>query len=125
MLMMLSTFPRGAVRLLVGAMLLLAATCGIASGQDLPKRDLPAWLDEVQTYCMVPLVPERAAQLHASVNGVWGGAGGPHPILTHTETAPAVQVRFGTDARAFVDACHAAGLRVVCMVNSIARIIHD
>jgi hypothetical protein len=68
---------------------------------------------------MVPLVPERAAQLHASVNGVWGGAGGPHPILTHTETAPAVQVRFGTDARAFIDACHAAGLRVVCMVNSI------
>jgi hypothetical protein len=119
MLMVLRTLRRVAVRPLVGAMLLLAATHGIASGQDRTERDLPAWLDEVQTYCMVPLVPERAAQLHASVNGVWGGAGGPHPILTHTETAPAVQARFGTDARAFVDACHAAGLRVVCMVNSI------
>jgi hypothetical protein len=117
-------FKRGntmqnAVRFVVLAMFLLAAACGIASGQDATERDLPAWLDEVQTYCMVPLLPERAAELHASVNGVWGGVGGTHPILTHTEMAPAVQARFGSDDQAFVDACHEAGLIVVCMVNGL------
>lgn len=110
---------QNAVRFVVLAMLLFAATCGIASGQDPTERDLPAWLDEVQTYCMVPVLPERASQLHASVNGIWGGIGGTHPILTHTETAPAVQAEYGRDGRAFVDACHEAGLIAVSVVNGL------
>jgi len=110
---------QNAVRLAGLAMLLLAATCGIASGQDPGERDLPAWVDEVQTYCMVPVLPERAAELQASVNGIWGGVGGTHPLLTHTEMAPAVQARFGRDGRAFVDACHEAGLIAVSIVYGI------
>ncbi|MFH0945680.1 MAG: hypothetical protein V2A76_10825 [Planctomycetota bacterium] len=80
---------------------------------------LPAWLDRVQTYCMVPMLPEGAGRLHASVNGVWGGMGGPFPILTHTDTVPAVQETFGKDGAAFAAACHAAGLFVVATVNGL------
>ena len=34
-----------------------------SAADDIMDRDLPAWLDDVQTYCMVPLLPERAADL--------------------------------------------------------------
>jgi hypothetical protein len=77
------------------------------------------WLDEVQTYCMVPVLPDTAAALHVTVNGVWGGMGGTDPILTHRDTVPAVQKKYDTDARAFVDACHGAGLIVPGVVNGL------
>jgi len=110
---------RNTMSVAVSAILVLAATCGISFGQAPTERDLPPWLDEVQTYCMVPVLPERAGELHASVNGIWGGVGGTHPVLTCPEMAPAVQQRYGRDGRAFVDACHEAGLKSVCIVYGI------
>lgn len=97
---------------------LVAALATVLAGGE-GTNVAPAWLDEVQTYCMVPLLPEGAERLHASVNGVWGGMGGPFPILTHTDTVPAVQEAFGADGAAFAKACHEAGLLVVATVNGL------
>ena len=52
-----------------------------AEGQQPGRSDLPKWVDEVQTYGMLPLLPQRAAELHVSVNGVWAGIGTDDPIL--------------------------------------------
>lgn len=101
---------------LVSCLLLNASGSG---ADERPPRALPGWIDEVQTYCMVPVLPERAAQLHATINGVWGGMGGTHPILTHTESVPAVQAKYGRNGLAFVDICRKAGLVAVGTVNGL------
>ena len=102
-----------------GLLTCLCLLCSRSSGEQVPASDPPGWLDEVQTYCMVPVLPETAAVLHVTVNGVWGGMGGADPILTQRGAVPAVQDRFGTDAKAFADACHAAGLMVPGVVNGL------
>jgi hypothetical protein len=68
---------------------------------------------------MVPVLPETALDLHASVNGVWAGISGPHPILTSPEIVRAVTAKYGANAEAFVDACHHAGLIVTAVVNGL------
>ncbi len=105
--------------LVVVALLLCSGSLFAArAGQPAAGRGLPDWVDRVQTFCMVPVLPETAAALHASVNGVWGGISGTHPILTHREMVPAVQAKYQDD-KAFADACHKAGLLVVSVVNGI------
>jgi len=89
------------------------------AAEPVARPGLPDFLDKVQTYCMVPVLPETAAKLHATVNGVWGGISGTHPILTHREIVPAVQAKYGADDKAFAEACHKAGLAVVSVVNGI------
>ena len=83
----------------------------------------PDWLDEVQTYCMLPLFPEDAKALHASVNGVWAGIGGTHPILPHSEHVPAVREKYGDDAAAFVQENHDADLLVCAAVNGLEGMV--
>jgi hypothetical protein len=103
-------------------LLCLCLHCEPAAREEAPKvaaSPSPDWVDHVQTYCMVPVLPETAAELHASVNGVWGGIGGTDPILTARETVPAVQQRYDTDVRAFVEADHAAGLVVPGVINGL------
>ncbi|HLJ12758.1 MAG TPA: hypothetical protein VKU82_16295, partial [Planctomycetaceae bacterium] len=71
---------------LAAGLLLLAAFLFASHADAEPlSRRAPAWLDKTQTYCMVPVLPEMAAKLHVSVNGVWAGIGGTHPVLTHRE----------------------------------------
>ena len=75
-----------------------------AKGQGTVERDLPKWVDEVQTYGMLPLLPQRAAELHVSVNGVWAGIGTDDPILPAANSVAAVRRRFRADAAGFVKA---------------------
>jgi len=92
-------------------------------GEEPEFRDLPAWVDEVQTYLMCPVLPKRAEAFNATVNGVWGGMGGIDPILNTSEPGPAVQRVFGTDSRKFAAACHQKGLIVVGTVNSLEGVM--
>ncbi len=79
----------------------------------------PSWADEVQTYGMLPLTPQEASEFHVSVNGLWAGFGGADPILPFPPYISTVGKAYGTDAAAFADACHKAGLIVVCGINGI------
>jgi hypothetical protein len=101
--------------------LLLPAVLFISSaaGQQPARSELPRWVDEVQTYGMLPLLPQRAAELRVSVNGVWAGIGTDNPILPAAASVASVRSRFGTDAAAFVKACHEAGLIVPAVVNGL------
>ncbi len=47
------------LRLLSGVMCLYLVI-GSAFAEDVPEHNPPAWLDEVQTYCMMPILPESA-----------------------------------------------------------------
>jgi hypothetical protein len=91
----------------------------LAGGQQPGRSGLPEWIDEVQTYGMLPLLPQRAAELHVSVNGVWAGIGTDNPILPAARSVAPVRWRFGTDAPAFVRASHEAGLIVPAVVNGL------
>jgi len=51
-------------------MLCVLAASRATTGQEGALRDRT---NEVNTYCMVPLPPKTAAQLHVTVNGIWGG----------------------------------------------------
>jgi hypothetical protein len=42
---------------------------GSASSGEVPEHNPPEWIDEVQTYCMMPILPESAVDLGISVNG--------------------------------------------------------
>jgi hypothetical protein len=79
----------------------------------------PEWIDAVQTYSMLPLIPDQSKELGASVNGVWAGIGGTDPILPHTEHVPRVRREYGEDAARFARDSHAAGLRVCAAVNGL------
>jgi hypothetical protein len=117
----------GPWRLHLRALALAASTWLIAtplppadcSAQEPARSGRPAWLDRTQTYCMVPVLPETAAELHASVNGVWAGISGPSPVLTSRDIVPAVAARYGAHPEAFVDACRRAGLVVTGVVNGL------
>ena len=82
----------------------------MTSAAEGAERNLPEWIDEIQIYCMVPLLPEDANALNVTVNGVWAGIGGAHPILPYIEHIPAVREKYGDDAEAFVRDSHIAGL---------------
>ncbi|MGQ0636569.1 MAG: hypothetical protein ACT4QC_18300 [Planctomycetaceae bacterium] len=92
---------------------------GAVEGQDRLKGGLPAWVDEVQTYGMLPVLPQRAKAQNVRVNGVWAGIGGADPILPVAKSIPSVSREFGSDSRAFVKACHDAGLIVPAIVNGL------
>lgn len=79
----------------------------------------PPWTDEPQTYCMVPVLPETAERLGVTVNGVWGGIGSTHPLLTGEEMVPAVRKRYKDDVAAFVRDSRDAGLIVTGVVNGL------
>jgi len=102
---------------------LVSFMAGTLVGEEPGLQDLPAWVDEVQTYLMCPVLPKRAEELNATVNGVWGGMGGTDPILNTSEPGPAVQRVFGTDSRRFAAACHQKGLIVVGTVNSLEGVM--
>lgn len=68
---------------------------------------------------MVPLLPETARSLNATVNGVWGGIGGTHPIVSHRDTVPAVAQRYGEDGAAFTADSRRAGLIPCGVVNGL------
>lgn len=91
----------------------------LRAGEPTSPADLPAWLGKTQTYCMVPVLPETAAKLHVTVNGVWAGISGTHPILTSKDIVPAVTAKYGDNPKAFVDACHQSGLVVFSVVNGL------
>ncbi len=110
---------RTALTVALAAALALVARVPSAGQAPPSHRDLPDWIDRTQTYCMVPVLPETATKLHASVNGVWAGIAGTDPLLTAPSMAPAVQARYGADARAFAEACRKAGLVVCGVVNGI------
>jgi len=44
---------------------------------------LPSWADDAQTFIMLPTRPDRARELHVSVNGAWAGIPGKYSILPH------------------------------------------
>lgn len=111
---------RGTTSFLLAGILVFAASMTRGAGaDDHPANDLPEWLSEVQTYCMLPVLPERAAELNVSVNGVWAGIGSADPVLPPASSVATVRGEYGADTRAFVDACHDAGLVVAAVVNGL------
>ena len=77
---------RGDSMVLVVTAFLAAPVAGYAqvdaaSSSSRARPGQPAWLQEVQTYSMLPAMPEHARRLHVSVNGVWAGIGSEDPIL--------------------------------------------
>lgn len=106
-------------KLILGAAALVAGLSCCVVAASTRAKDVPGWVAETQTYCMVPVLPETAARLHASVNGIWGGIGGPDPVLTNREVVPAVTARYGADARAFAGDCRGAGLVACSSVNGL------
>ena len=95
----------------------------VAGSAEDAEIEPPEWVDKIQTYCMVPLLPEDANALNATVNGVWAGIGGTHPILPHIEHVPAVREKYGDDTAAFVRDSHIAGLRVCGVVNGLEGMV--
>ena len=79
----------------------------------------PAWTDQVQTYSMLPLLPDTAKKMHVSVNGIWAGISSDHPLLPSREMIPSVRKRYGNDVAAFVKDSHEARLIVCGIVNGI------
>ena len=80
----------------------------------------PSWADEVQTFIMLPTRPDRARELHVSVNGAWAGIPGKYSILPHI---PAIQEEYNYDQKAFADAGHEAGLIVPAAINTIEGLL--
>ena len=68
----------------------------------------PAWTDQVQTYSMLPLLPDTAKKMHVSVNGIWAGISSDHPLLPSREMIPSVPKRYGNDVAVFVNDSHFA-----------------
>lgn len=101
----------------VGLLLLLGISAPHAD--DAVTNPVPSWIESVQTYSMLPLTPEEAAEFNVSVNGVWAGFGGGSPILPFPPFISSVGEEFGDDMNAFADACHKAGLKVVCGINGV------
>ena len=104
---------------LLGGLVCLCAQCAPAADESVSSFAPKDWLDKVQTWCMVPVLPETARALHVTVNGVWGGIGGINPLLTHREVASEVEATYGDNTAAFVAACREAGLLVPGIVNGI------
>jgi len=82
-----------------------------------PQR--PKWIDEVQTYAMVPLLPATAKKTNISVNGIWAGIGSDHAILASAKMVPSVRTKYGADVATFVKDGHDAGLIVCGIINGI------
>ncbi|MCO6455131.1 MAG: DUF1080 domain-containing protein [Pirellulaceae bacterium] len=78
--------------------------------------ELPEWADVVQTFIMLPVRPDRARQLHVSVNGAWAGIPGKYSILPHN---PAIQQEYQDDQAAFAADVRKAGLIVPASINTI------
>ena len=76
---------RSMIMRLLSGLICLHLVLGVASAEDTPEHNPPVWLDKVQTYCMMPILPESAVDLGISVNGVWGGVGSADPILRDHE----------------------------------------
>ena len=110
---------RTATAILGAALVFTVSASRAFSTEPRANSSLPKWIDEVQTYGMLPVLPESAAELNVSVNGVWAGIGTADPVLPSTRSVSAVRARFGADAQAFVDACHDAGLAVAAVVNGL------
>ena len=77
---------------------------------------MPSWADEVQTFIMTPVRPERARDLHVSVNGAWGGIPGGYSILPYD---PEIQREYNSDQAAFATAVREAGMIVPAAINTI------
>ncbi|MBI2425522.1 MAG: hypothetical protein HYV27_22040 [Candidatus Hydrogenedentes bacterium] len=99
--------------------MLLLLSVGLWTSVGAGQSAAPAWLRQPQTFGMLPLVPEEAQEMGISVNGIWAGFGGGHPILTFPPFVKRVGEAFGEDADAFVRANHEAGMQVVCGINGI------
>jgi len=103
----------------LSGLLLLASAASAEEAPATAQGAPPAWLNEIQTYCMVPVLPDRAKELRSTVNGIWAGMGGIDPILTHTETVTAVQGKYTLDAKAFIKDSQDAGLITVGVINGL------
>src|SRR5947209_6193836 len=90
-------YPLVRVAVAVSVLAALALCRAPAAREEAGRAGLPEWLERTQTWCTVPVLPETAAKLHVSVNGVWAGVSGMDPILTHREIVPAVQATYGAD----------------------------
>ena len=77
---------------------------------------LPAWADDVQTFIMTPVRPDRARDLHVSVNGAWGGVPGGYSILPHDSE---IQREYNSDQKEFAAAVRDAGMIVPAAINTI------
>ena len=109
-----------ATRIAATASLMVLLFASLASGQEAEgDRVLPEWIDRVQTYAMVPVLPETAARMHVSVNGLWGGVDSDHVILPSGDMMLSVRKKYGDDVGAFARDCRDAGLIVCSMVNGI------
>ncbi len=102
-----------------GLILLVCSLPIWAVAQETPRVTHAAWIDEVQTYAMVPLLPATAAKMNVSVNGIWAGISSDHPILPSREMIRSVRKKYGTDVAAFVKDCHDTELIVCGIVNGI------
>ena len=89
----------------------------LAAGQDHPQT--PAWVEEAQTYAMVPLLPATGQKMNITVNGIWAGISSDHPILPSREMIPSVRKKYKMDVEAFVNDCHDSGLIVCGVINGI------
>lgn len=81
--------------------------------------DEPPWLNDVQTFSMLPVLPETAEKMHISVNGIWAGISSDHPILPSEEMIRSVRRKYGSDVKTLVSDCRRAGLVVCGVVNGI------
>jgi hypothetical protein len=77
---------------------------------------LPDWADDVQTFIMLPVRPDRARELHVSVNGAWAGIPGKYSILPRN---PEIQREYNGDQAAFAAAVRKAGIIVPASINTI------
>lgn len=80
------------------------------------ELSLPPWADDVQTFIMLPVRPERAKDRHVTVNGAWAGIPGKYSILPHN---PLIQEEYNHDQKTFADAVRQAGLIVPASINTI------
>jgi len=76
----------------------------------------PAWLDELQTYNILPMLPERAKELHITVNGPWGGGSGKYPVLP--DVPQILDIYDGNPEQFIVDG-KAAGLVTCGVINGL------
>lgn len=77
---------------------------------------LPAWANDAQTFIMTPVRPDRARELHVSVNGAWGGIPGGYSILPHDSE---IQAEYNSDQAKFATAIRDAGMIVPAAINTI------
>jgi len=90
-------------------------------GEPAPLRQttgarLPDWAADAHTFIMLPVRPDRARELHVSVNGAWGGIPGNYSILPNDRE---IQREYNWDQAAFAAAVREAGIIVPASINTI------